>query len=51
MAPKPKPARFVFAVGIALTVLTVMMWALAAPRASPISSTSPIYRPELPLLY
>jgi len=45
MAPRPKPARFVFAVGIALTVLAVMTWAMAAPSARL------IFRPELPLLY
>jgi hypothetical protein len=51
MAPKPKPARLVFAVGMvlamALTILAVMTdrdW--AAP-----SSSSPIYHPQLPLLY
>ena len=41
MAPKQKPARLVFAVGMALTVLGVMTWALAAP------STSLIYQPQL----
>ena len=41
----PKPARFAFAVGMALTILAVTAWALAAPSASL------IYRPELPLLY
>ena len=53
MAPKPKPARVVFAVGMvlamALTILAVMTWAdrdLAAP-----SSSSPIYHPQLLLLY
>jgi hypothetical protein len=53
MAPKAKskPARFVFAVGMALTVLTVMTWALATPSASAISSASPIYHPQLLLLY
>ena len=45
MAPKPKPARFVFAVGMALTILAVMTWAMAQPSASP------TYRPELLLLY
>ena len=45
MALKPKPARFVFAVGMALTILAVTAWAVAAPSASL------IYRPELPLLY
>ena len=44
-----KPARFVFAVGMALTILAVMTWAdpnLAAP-----SSLYPIYQPQLLLLY
>jgi hypothetical protein len=41
----PKPARFVFAVGMALTILAVMTWAVAAPSASL------IYRPELLLVY
>jgi hypothetical protein len=45
MAPKSKPARFGFAVGMALTILAVMTWAMAQP------SLSPIYRPELLLLY
>jgi hypothetical protein len=45
MAPKLKPARFVFAVGMALTILAAMTWAVAAPNASL------IYRPDLPLLY
>jgi len=45
MAPKPKPARFVFAVGMALTILAVMTWAMAQP------SMSPVYRPELLLVY
>ena len=50
--PKPKPARFVFTVGtvlvMALTILAVMTWAdrdLAQP------ASSPIYHPQLPLLY
>jgi hypothetical protein len=47
MAPKPKakPVRFVFAVAMALTILSVMTWAMAQP------SLSSIYRPELLLLY
>jgi hypothetical protein len=45
MAPKPKPAGLVFAVGMALTILGVMTWAVAAP------STSSIYHPQLLLLY
>jgi len=46
MAPKPKPARFVFAVGMALTILAAMTWAMAEP-----SLIYPIYQPQLPLLY
>jgi len=49
MAPKPKPARFEFTVGMvlamALTVLAAMTWAVAQP------SLSLIYHPQLPLLY
>jgi hypothetical protein len=46
MAPKPKPARFVFAVGMfTITILAVMTWAMAQP------SLSPIYHPQLLLLY
>jgi hypothetical protein len=40
-----KPARFAFAVGMALTILAVMTWAVAAP------SDSPLYQPQLLLLY
>jgi hypothetical protein len=51
MAPKPKPARSVFTVGIvlamALTILAAMTWAVAQPS----SSIYPIYQPQLPLLY
>ena len=45
MAPKPRPARFVFAVGMASIILAVMACAMAQP------SLSPMYRPELLLLY
>jgi hypothetical protein len=45
MAPIAKPARFVFAVGMASIILGVMTWAMAQP------SLSPMYRPELFLLY
>ena len=48
MAPKPKPA-IEFTVGMvlamALTILVVMTWAVAAP------SSSAIYHPQLLLLY
>jgi len=43
----PKPARFAFAVGVALTILAVMTWAGAAPSAS----IPPIYQPQLLLVY
>jgi heme/copper-type cytochrome/quinol oxidase subunit 4 len=51
MATKPKPARFTvgMVLAMALTILAVMTWAdrdWAAP-----SSSSPIYHPQLPLLY
>jgi len=42
----PKPARFVFAVGMALTILAAMTWAVAARQ-----SILPIYQPQLLLLY
>jgi hypothetical protein len=45
MAPKPKPARFVFTAGMALTILAVITSAVAA------LSESPIYQPQLLLLY
>jgi hypothetical protein len=49
MAPKPKPARFELTVrmvlAMALTILVVMTWAVAAP------SSSPVYHPQLLLLY
>jgi hypothetical protein len=49
MAPKPKPARFEFTVGMvlamALTILAAMTWAVAQP------SMSLIYHPQLLLLY
>jgi hypothetical protein len=40
-----KPARFVFAVGMALTILAAMTWAAAAHHKYP------IYQPQLVLLY
>ena len=45
MALKPKPARLVFAGGLALTVLAAMTCALAQPAAPP------IYSPQLLLVY
>jgi hypothetical protein len=47
MEPKPKPARFVFIVGMVLamvlTIPMIMTW--AAPNSSP------IFRPQLLLVY
>jgi hypothetical protein len=43
----PKPARFAFAVGMALAVLVVMTWAIAEPS----ESIHPIYQSQLLLLY
>ena len=46
MAPEPKPkiASLLFAVGMALTILAAMTWAMA-------EAIYPIYQPQLPLLY
>jgi len=41
----PKPSRFVFAVGMALTIFAAMTCATAAYYKSP------IYQPQLVLLY
>ena len=50
MTPKPKPARFEFTVGMvlamALTTLTI-----AADRDLAAPSCSPIYHPQLLVLY
>jgi len=43
----PKPVRFAFAVGVALTILAAMTWAMAEPSPS----MYPIYQPQFPLLY
>ena len=43
----PKATRFIFAVGMALTILAVMTWAVAAPS----ESIHPIYQPQHLLLY
>src|SRR5262249_2009 len=42
----PKPARFIFAVGMALTMLAVR-----TGMAAPSQSIYPIYQPQLLLLY
>ena len=46
LKPKPKPTRFVFAVGMALTILAVATWAMAE-----LLSIFPIYQPQLLLVY
>jgi hypothetical protein len=43
----PTPARFVFAVGMALTILAVITCATAAPSGL----IPPVYQPQLLLLY
>jgi hypothetical protein len=45
MAPQPNPARFLFAVAMTSIILAAMRGAMAQP------SLSPMYRPELLLLY
>jgi len=54
MAPKPKPTRFEFTVGMvlamALTILAVMTWA-DRDWAAPIPPTDAIYRPQHLNLY
>jgi hypothetical protein len=45
MAPQPNPAKFLFAVGMTSVFVAAMTWAMAQP------SLSPMYRPELFLLY
>jgi hypothetical protein len=50
MAPKPKPARFVFTVGMVLAMaLTILMTMADRDLAQP--SLSPIYQPQLLLWY
>ena len=50
MAPKPKPARFVFTVGMVLAMaLTILMTMVDRDLAQP--SVSPIYHSQLLLLF
>ena len=50
MAPKPKPARFLFTVGMVLAMaLTILTITSDRDLAQP--SLSPIYHPQLLLLY
>ena len=54
MAPKPKPVRFEFTVGMvlamALTILTIMTWA-DRDLAAPSPPTEAIYQPQHLILY
>ena len=45
LKPRPKPARFVFTVGMVLAMALTMTWA-AAP-----SSSYPVYQPQFLLVY
>jgi hypothetical protein len=50
MAPKPKPARFAFVFGMAVTMVAMLTW-LSRDLAAPAPPTEPIYRSQLLLLY
>jgi len=49
MAPKPEPARLAYVFGMVLAVATIILAITTRNLAAP--STSPIYHPQLPLLY
>jgi hypothetical protein len=50
MAPKPEAATLAYVFGIVLAVAAIILAITATPDlASP--SSSPIYHPQLPLLY
>jgi hypothetical protein len=51
MAPKPKPARFVFTVGTVLAMALTILMIMADRDLAHQASLSPIYRPQLLLLY
>ena len=51
MAPKPKPARLVFAVGMVLAMALTILAVMTDPDWAAPSSSSPIYHPQLALLY
>ena len=51
MAPKPKPARFEFTVGMVLAMALTILMILADRDLAHQVSLSPIYRPQLLLLY
>ena len=49
MAPKPEAATLAYFFGIVLAVAAIILAITAPDLASP--SASPIYHPQLPLLY
>jgi len=49
MAPKPEAARLAYVFGIILAVAAIILAITTPDLASP--SSSPIYYPQLPLLY
>ena len=49
MAPKPEPARLAYVFGMVLAVAAIILAITTPDLASP--SSSPIYYPQLPLLY
>jgi len=49
MAPKPEAARLAYVFGIVLAVAAIILAITTGNLASP--SSSPIYHPQLPLLY
>jgi len=51
MAPKPKPPRFVFTVGMILAMALTILMIMADRDLAHQASLSPIYQPQLLLLY
>jgi hypothetical protein len=49
MAPKPEPARLAYAFGMVLAVAAIILAITTRNLAAP--SSSPIYHPQLVLLY
>ena len=49
MAPKPEPARLAYVFGMVLAVAAIILAITTPDLAAP--SSSPIFGPQLPLLY
>jgi hypothetical protein len=49
MAPKPEPARLAYVFGMVLAVAAIILAITTRNLAAP--SSSPVYHPQLPLLY